>query len=233
MNPSISFVSLGPGDSELITLKALKTLQQSDCIFCPTSRGKSRSGDILRALPLDPSKIYTYELPMSKDRLAAQQSYREVAERVIALRAQGRRIAITAEGDAGFYSSSQYIKDILEEKGYDTERLSGVPAFIDCARLMGIHLASGEQALEVIPHVATPARLLDSLREGKNIVLMKISQSEAVIKEAIRCMEGRYQLHYIENLGIEGKEYASHDVENILARRFPYFSILIMTQAEA
>ncbi len=230
MNQPISFISLGPGDSELITIKALKRLQQSDCIFCPMSRGKSRSGDILRELSLDASKIRYYKLPMSKDRQAAQQSYRDVAEQAIALHEQGLRIAITAEGDAGFYSSSQYIKELLAEKGYASERLSGVPAFIDCARLMDMHLVSGQRALEIIPHVEDAARLLDSLSAGKNVVLMKISQSEAPIKEAITRMEGRYQLHYIENLGIADKEYSSCDAESILARSFPYFSILMITQ---
>lgn len=230
----IRFVSLGPGDPELVTLKALRILQQSDVIFCPATyrqgRMLSRSGDILRALPSPLPQVQFYDLPMSKDRQAAEQVYNELTEQVISLAKQGQKVAITAEGDAGFYSSSQYIKERLADLGYHSTRVSGVPAFIDCASLADIHLASGETGLEVLPHVSDVSALLKPLNEGKNIVLMKVSQSEAIIKEAIPQMEPCYTLHYIENRGVAEKEFYSSDREEILARPFPYFSILIILQ---
>ena len=76
MNRTITFVSLGPGEPELITLKGLKTLQQADRIFCPatlTTSGKqvSRAAHILRALEIEEEKIHPFVLPMSKDRQKA------------------------------------------------------------------------------------------------------------------------------------------------------------------
>lgn len=61
-------VSLGPGDPELITLKALKVLNMADVIFCPGytklyGQEKSRSLDILRQLPVDAVKIHTFHVP--------------------------------------------------------------------------------------------------------------------------------------------------------------------------
>lgn len=232
---TITFASLGPGDPELVTLKSLRLMQASDYVFYPITLQRaggeiSRSGDILKALGIEESKMQGYYLPMSKDRRLAYKAYEDMAERVMLLADQGKSVAITAEGDAGFYSSSQYIKDILTERGYHSERVSGVPAFIDCACLADIHIVSGERALEVIPYIADEERLLSSLRAGKNVVLMKVSQSENIIKKAIMDMPRRYQLHYIENRGIHDKEYYSSVREDILARSFPYFSILIITQ---
>ena len=80
MNRTITFVSLGPGEPELITLKGLKTLQQADRIFCPatlTVSGKqvSRAAHILRALEIEEEKIHPFVLPMSKDRQKAIEAY--------------------------------------------------------------------------------------------------------------------------------------------------------------
>ena len=75
MNHPIHFVSLGPGDPELITLKGLKTLQKADIIYCPATQGKhgiiSRATDILKAIEVDESLIHPFILPMSKERTDA------------------------------------------------------------------------------------------------------------------------------------------------------------------
>ena len=64
MNHPIHFVSLGPGDPELITLKGLKTLQKADIIYCPATQGKhgiiSRATDILKAIEVDESLIHPF-----------------------------------------------------------------------------------------------------------------------------------------------------------------------------
>ena len=70
MNHPIHFVSLGPGDPELITLKGLKTLQKADIIYCPATQGKhgiiSRATDILKAIEVDESLIHPFILPDRK-----------------------------------------------------------------------------------------------------------------------------------------------------------------------
>jgi len=82
MNHPIHFVSLGPGDPELITLKGLKTLQKADIIYCPATQGKhgiiSRATDILKAIEVDESLIHPFILPMSKERTDALNAYNEL-----------------------------------------------------------------------------------------------------------------------------------------------------------
>ena len=82
MNHPIHFVSLGPGDPELITLKGIKTLQKADIIYCPATQGKhgiiSRATDILKAIEVDESLIHPFILPMSKERTDALNAYNEL-----------------------------------------------------------------------------------------------------------------------------------------------------------
>ena len=102
MQGKISGVSLGPGEPELITLKALKALQEADIIYCPGTQTKSRSRDILQALPISMKEVRLFHVPMSKDRTLANQTYDAICTEIAALVSTGKNIAITAEGDSGF-----------------------------------------------------------------------------------------------------------------------------------
>ena len=136
MNRTITFVSLGPGEPELITLKGLKTLQQADRIFCPatlTTSGKqtSRAAHILQALEIEEEKIHPFVLPMSKDRQKAIEAYDQLLSDAIRTLQEDKKVVIVAEGDAGFYTSIQYIYHQLEKQQIRVQRVPGIPACIE------------------------------------------------------------------------------------------------------
>ena len=228
----IHFVSLGPGDPELITLKALRQLKQADTIYTPVpiskkGRHTSKAAEMMLSLGIRPEQISLYDLPMSKDRDGAQQAYLDVAELIIQ-QAQSHPkacIAIVAEGDCGFFSSSAYIAEHLEQAGLTYHQHCGVPAFIACnARLQG-QLVQLEEQCTVIPGQATPEEWERAWQSKHTIVVMKGSLCEAELKRAIEAYPHRHW-HYFEFLGME-KEFVSSSPDLILERTFPYFSILI------
>lgn len=232
MSNAVQFISLGPGEAELITLKALRTLQASDCIFCPSTLSKagkqtSRAAAILNELEVDSSKVCLFNVPMSKNRSATEATYAKVAIEVEKLYLQGKKVVITAEGDAGFYSSIHYIQDALVQKSIVTKRIAGVPAFIACGALANIHIVKQEEELNVIPGIITAEDLLFRIREGKTVVVMKVSQCADAIKEAIAA-EPEATFHYFENVGMKENEFYSQDKDLILSRTIPYFSLMII-----
>lgn len=232
MFDSVTFVSLGPGDPELITLKGLKTLQKADLIFCPSTalpggKNSSRAKDVLLQLGIDEAKLNTFNVPMNKDRSLAIESYKAVAEEISDKYKNGHKIAVTAEGDAGFYSTIYYISEYLAIKNIPVSRIAGVPAFIACGTLANIHIVKQEEELEVIPGILTVDSLKDKIANGKTIVLMKASQCEQVIKEALENIQD-VTFHYFENAGISDKEFYTQNREEILNRKFPYFSLIII-----
>lgn len=82
MKGKIIGVSLGPGEPELITLKALKALNAADIVYCPATRSgdgtvKSRALDILSQLPVDVEKVRSFHVPMSRNREEALNAYEE------------------------------------------------------------------------------------------------------------------------------------------------------------
>lgn len=234
MSDSVTFVSLGPGDAELITLKGLKALQQADIIFCPctlTPRGdtSSRSRDILHELEIDNTKIHLFHVPMNKQRSEAVQVYQKVTRDIDRYYEDKYKVVVVAEGDAGFYSSTHYISDNLISNKIPTERIAGVPAFISCGALANIHIAKQEEELTIIPGIIFSNDLKKRIEEGKSIVIMKPSQSEQEIKQAIAEI-GNAVVHYFENVGIREKEFYTDDKQKIINRKFPYFSLLIICQ---
>lgn len=231
MNRTITFVSLGPGEPELITVKGLKTLQQADQIFCPatlTPSGKqvSRAANILKALEIEEHKIRPFVLPMSKDRQKAIEAYDQLLVDAANSLHEGKKVVIVAEGDAGFYTSIQYIYHQLEKEHIEVKRVPGIPAFIAAGATGGLHIVKQEERLMVIPGTATADELAQFIRQGYNLVIMKLSACIEAVHECIR-RHPETHFHYFENVGTEKEKYIS-DPEIIAQTNFPYFSLLII-----
>lgn len=230
-NP-VTFVSLGPGDPELITLKGLRVLHNADMIFCPfptkpTENIMFRALNILLELGINKQKINLFAVPMSKNRSEAIDVYKSIAADISEHYKKGYKIAVVAEGDAGFYSSIYYISDNLEAMDISVKRIAGVPAFIACGSLANIHIAKQEEELNVVPGLITLVDLKEKIMSGKSVVIMKPSLSEKVIKDTIDNLTD-VTVHYFENVGIIEKEFYSTNKAEITDRKFPYFSLLII-----
>lgn len=228
----IAFVSLGPGEADLITLKGLKSLQNADCILYPATILKegnlsSRALDILTELNIDSQKTIPFHVPMSKDRSQAIEAYNQVSIDAEQQYSKGLKVAIVAEGDAGFYSSIHYISDNLTRKSIPVEHIAGIPAFIASGALAGIHIVKQEEELNVIPGVISAGDLIQKIQSGKVVVIMKVSQCQEAVKECISTIPTA-TFHYFENVGIKYKEYYTLNTEEIISRKFPYFSLMII-----
>lgn len=233
MPKAVIFVSLGPGDPELITLKALRCLENAAAIYCPatiTKSGKtiSRASKILNELAIDSAKIHTFSVPMSKERSLTKKDYAATAKKIIQeWQTKEHNIAVCAQGDASFYSSIYYISELLKAQNIPISRIAGVPAFIAAGTLANIHIVKQEERLRVFPGVLTYEELKQECTPENTVVIMKTPQSETAIKQAITDFTNT-EFHYFENVGVAEKEFYTQDKATILAQKFPYFSLLII-----
>lgn len=232
----VTFVSLGPGEPELITLKGLRALQQADIILCPATKTgngniSSRAADILTQLEISENKIKLFPLPMSKDRSQAMKVYDEMYETAVSCHSHSSSVVIVAEGDAGFYSSIHYVYERLHTAGIPVNSVPGIPAFIACGAVAGLHIVQQEERLMIIPGTITTKELADLLADGITVVIMKLSQCVSAIHE---CMIAHpsYTYHYFENVGTD-KEYYSYDVSGLKEKKYPYFSLMIIQKPVA
>ncbi len=226
MKGQISGVSLGPGEPELITLKALKALQEADVIYCPGTSTQSRSRNILQALSVNLDRVRLFHVPMSKDRSSANQIYDTICAEIITLVDSGKNVAITAEGDSGFYSSVNYMFDKLISAGYPITTIAGVPAFIAAGAISGLHIVKQEERLIVLPGIVSGEELDSLLSQKYVVVIMKLSQCTNEIHHFMQTNR-QHEFHYYENVGTPQQLHTTNH-NDIIQKEFPYFSLMII-----
>ena len=227
----IVFLSLGPGDAELLTVKAAKMLQQADIIIIPATADAdgqmhSRAADIVGAWSTQ-EKIHLYPLPMRPDRQAAHAVYDRIYTDAREAQASGQRVVVAVEGDTSIYASIHYVLERLRADGIATEQQPGIPSFIAAAAMAGLSLCSQQERLLVIPGDATAGELRDLLDSGHVVVVMKLSRCQQAVKQLL-CEQGAaVEVNYFENVGTPAAFHTA-DADLILHRDMPYFSLAII-----
>lgn len=137
-------VGVGPGDPELLTVKAVKTIAMADVIACPAKGNEPGHAYRIaeKAVPaINAREKLLLRFPMTKTR--PEQEHLEAAEEIILQLEAGRNVAFLTLGDPGFYSTFFHISGIITEKGYQTEIISGVPSFCAVSAELMLPLAVG------------------------------------------------------------------------------------------
>ena len=229
----ITFLSLGPGDPELLTIKALKTLKGADVVMVPATRNregtmKSRATEIISEW-CDDNRLMVYELPMLKDRQAVSLVYDRIFADCVRLFEEGRRVVVAVEGDVSIYASIHYVMERLEEASIPVVQSAGIPSFITGAASAGLSLVSQQQRLTILPGDADAETLHQLLENNHVVVVMKLSQCQEAVKDFLR-QNPQTTCHYFENVGTP-EAYHTTLCDEILSRHIPYFSLCIIYPA--
>ena len=195
-------VGVGPGDPELITLKAVHILERCPVIAAPQTRsGEMLALDIVRgAVDLMGKTVLPLTFTMSKDPAVLSASHQAAADAIQARLDQGEDVAMPNLGDVSIYATWGYLMDILQKRGYDTVMVPGVPSFCAAAARLSATLVSWGSPLHVIPVGKGPVAPLVELPGGK--VLMKAGRGLAEIKEALNATGQLDRAALVEDCGL-------------------------------
>ncbi|MGO0122154.1 precorrin-2 C(20)-methyltransferase [Desulfothermobacter acidiphilus] len=156
-------VGVGPGDPELITLKALRLLEKVPVICAPRSReeGESLSGEVVASLlgeKLRSKELLLLHFPMTRDRKVLEGAWREAASQVLARLRQGKDVAFVTLGDPSFYSTFPYLRQAVLDLAPETQTavVPGVSSLAACMALAGVWVQANER-LAVLPVTGSPA----------------------------------------------------------------------------
>lgn len=178
-------VGVGPGDPELLTLKAIKIIQDADIIAVPKTEGKTILAlSIVEAiLDLSDKEILELYMPMTRDDGILKENHRKAAEELIFRLERGKTIAFLTLGDPSIYSTYSYLHRLVQEAGFEVQLVPGVPSFCAVAAKLNDPLCYGEEPLHIIP--ASYKGLGDYLDWKGTKVLMKTGKQFTQVKEGL------------------------------------------------
>ena len=216
-------VGVGPGDPELMTLKAVRLIRENEVIAVP---GKNARESVaykiaLGAVPeiADKTLVPVY-MPMVRDREELAQEHQRGAKLLEEYLDQGKNVVYLTLGDSTVYCTFSYLQHILEDDGYEGELVSGITSFCAAAARLNISLTEWNEPLHVIPASHKTDHPLD---QHGTYVLMKSASRMKEVKELL-IASGR-QVGCVENCGMEN-EKVYHSAEEI-PDDAGYFSLLI------
>ena len=216
-------VGVGPGDPELMTLKAVRLIKENDVIAVPGKDPKESVAYRIAAgaVPEIVNKtLVPIDFPMVKDRELIDQEHRKGAEIIEEYLEQGRNVVFITLGDSTVYCTFSYIQHYLEEDGYTVELVNGIPSFCAAAARLNISLTEWNEALHIIPASHETAEGLTF--PGTN-VLMKSASHMKDVKKALK--ESGKDVRCVENCGMpDEKVYRTVDE---IPDDAGYFSLIV------
>ena len=221
-------VGVGPGDPELMTLKACRLIKENEVIALP---GKIPQETVAyriacAAVPeLADKELIPVPMLMAKDRKILEESHRKAADTIEKYLDEGRNVVYLTLGDPTVYCTFSYIQHLLEVDGYETVLVSGITSFCAAAATLGVSLAEWNETLHVIPALHNT--------EGKiewpgNYVLMKSASHMKDVKEMLD--RSGMDVQGVENCSMEN-EKIYRSLEEI-PDDAGYFSLLIAKEAK-
>lgn len=227
MKGTLYGVGLGPGDPDLLTLKAHRLITRAKVVAYPSlAGGDSFARSIASAfIPADAHEI-VMEVPMTVARAPAQAAY-DIGAAKIALELEaGRDVVCLCEGDPFFYGSFMYLFARLSDR-FKVEVVPGVTSMTACAAAQGMPLAARNEVLTVIPGPLAEDALRDRIKGADSIVIMKVGRHLAKIRSVLDDLNLTQHAAYIERATLP------NEVRLPLAdapAKAPYFSMILVTK---
>ncbi|MDT7730066.1 MAG: precorrin-2 C20-methyltransferase / precorrin-3B C17-methyltransferase [Mycobacterium sp.] len=230
-------VGLGPGDPELVTVKAARVIAEADVIAYHSARhGRSIARGIAEPY-LRPGQIEEHLVyPVTTETTdhpggyagAMEDFYREAGDRIAAHLEAGRSVALLAEGDPLFYSSYMHMHTRLTQR-FDAVIVPGVTSVSAASAATGTPLVQGDQVLTILPGTLPADELKRRLADTDAAVVLKLGRSYPAVREALSSAGRLDETFYVER--------ASTPLERVMPagevddETVPYFSLAMLPGA--
>ena len=233
MSGKLIGVGTGPGDPELLTLKAVRAIEGANVVAYFAKQGNSSNARAIVA-DLITNQIeeqlgypVTTEIDRRHDdyKSATNGFYAEAAERVAAHLDAGRTVAVLSEGDPLFYGSYMHLHVRLAHR-YPTEVVPGITAMSGCWSQAGLPLVQGDDILSVLPGTLDEVDLRARLDNTDGAVIMKVGRNLPKIRRAIEAAGRLEDAIYVERGTMaNGLSMRLADKTDGIA---PYFALILV-----
>jgi len=230
-NATLYGLGIGPGDPELMTLKAHRLLQSVPVVVYPApDTGDSLARAIAAPHLPDGLVAIVIKTPMTPGKFTANDIYDHYAAEIRAHLDAGRDVAVLCEGDPFLYGSFMYVFERLSGD-YRTEVVPGVSSLGAVAAAAKWPLVSRNQILTILPAPLDEAVLERRLAETDAAAIMKVGRHLEKVKRVLKRLGLEEGAHYVERASMaDEKVLALKDVSADAAA--PYFSMILVRQKD-
>ncbi|MBY6384657.1 precorrin-3B C(17)-methyltransferase [Rhodococcus erythropolis] len=227
-------VGIGPGDPELVTVKAARVIGEADVVAFHSARhGKSISRGVaapyMREGQIEEHLVY----PVTTETVdhaggyqgAMDEFYEAAAERLAVHLAAGRTVALLAAGDPLFYSSYMHMHKRLADR-FDAEVIPGVTSVSAASAALGKPLVEGEEILTILPGTLPQAELTRRLKETDAAAILKLGRTFPPVLQSLEDSGRLDEAHYVERASTTRQRVES--AAEVDPDGVPYFSIAIV-----
>ncbi len=221
-------IGVGPGDPELLTMKAIHAIEKADVLIAPKTEKKDGSVALSIARPYLKENIeIVYQVfPMVANFADSTEAWEANKAEILALLQQGKNVAFLTLGDPMFYSTYIYVYRLLEHTGVRIETIPGVPAFCAIGSKLGYPIVEGNDILSIIPATADKKKIAKILPYTDNVVMMKVYKNFTEMAELLSENHMAKQAVMVSRCGLPDEERID-DIEAEKDKKVNYLSTIL------
>lgn len=221
-------IGVGPGDPELLTLKAVSVIREADVIIAPKTEKKEDSVALSIAKPFLKKDVEILKLvfPMVSNNEALTEAWQHNRDVIVEQLNAGKKVIFLTLGDPMFYSTYIYVFRLLENCGYPIETIPGVPAFCAIGSKLGYPLVEGNDILSIIPATASEEKVEKALAITDNVVLMKVYKNVGEIVDKLNRHNLSGNAVMISRCGLPDEEII-RDFDGLKDKKVNYLSTIL------
>lgn len=226
-------IGVGPGDPELLTLKAFNILNRVDIIFAPKAKSKddSLAREVIENILDKKKEFIELEFPMTKDKEELKKRYKNSAKIIVQKINSGQRTAYLTIGDPLLYSTYIYLIEALKEisPSLIIETIPGISAFSAVAARFSYSMAEKNEKICICPVPDDLNDLKKTIMDHDTIVIMKVAKKLPKVVKLLQEMGHSQNAIFGSRVGMAGEKLVKGFADNTsLSEKEGYLSTIIV-----
>ncbi len=222
-------LGVGPGDSELVTVKAINLIKSADVIVVPRTNKDRASVAEEIALPYieDDAKVKRYVFPMVNDLAVKQKAWQAAAEDMVRMLNEGKTLVYLTLGDPTIFCTYMYLDDMINQAGFKAEIVPAVSSFTAFSAVTGNRIVEDKERFCVVSGIEDFDNLPQIIDLFDTIIIMKAGIKFSAIYDILKAKNLLENSLMVSNATMENQQIFD-DLSELRDEKFGYFTTMLI-----